>query len=287
MRPGALNVLRVVWVTLPVTVGPAVEDAISGWSGPPRWTATIGLWAAWAGVLLALAVPRIVSLTVLRLGTPALLAVAVAAAVAGGVDGLDLLAVGVATATAVLTAWPTVAEALVDGSSYGPEHRFPLRVPPAVALIAAPVAVAVALAGVSVGPLLLAARQWVVGGLVTVVGLLAAGVATRSLHGLSRRFLVMVPGGVVVHDPLTLTDPVLLAKAALASVGPAPVDSDATDLTLGAGGLVLELRLRAPTDLMRRARGAAEEVTTAAVLVCPTRPAAVLTDARSRGLTIG
>ena len=288
MRPGALNLLRLLWLSLPVTVGPAVEDALGGASTPVSWVVAVGLWLTWAVVLLALLVPRTVSLTVLRVGAPGLALISVIAAVRGGVDGLDLLAVAVAALVLVVAAWPTVGADLVDGSSYGPEKRLPLRVPPSLALGPAPLAVAAVLLGVSAGPLLLATDQWALGAVVTVVGAGLAVLAARSLHALSRRFLVFVPGGVVVHDPLTLVDPVLLPKTGLASVGPAPADTDAEDLTMGAGGLVMELRLQQPSDLVRRRPGRApdESVTTAAVLVAPTRTAAFLTDARERNLPV-
>ncbi len=288
MRPGALNLLRLLWLSLPVTVGPAVEDALRGVSSPVAWVAAVGLWLAWAAALLALLVPRVVSLTVLRVGAPGVAVVAVFAAVRGGVDGLDLLAVAVAALVLVMAAWPTVGAELVDGSSYGPERRLPLRVPPSLALGPAPLAVAIVLAGISVGPLLLASAQWVAGLVATVVGGGLAFLAARSLHALSRRFLVFVPGGVVVHDPLTIVDPVLLPKGGLASVGPAPADSDAEDLTMGAGGLVMELRLQQPADLVRRRPGRAPDraVTTAAVLVAPTRTAAFLADATERNLPV-
>ena len=133
MRPGALNLLRLLWLSLPVTVGPAVEDALRGVSSPVAWVAAVGLWLAWAAALLALLVPRVVSLTVLRVGAPGVAVVAVFAAVRGGVDGLDLLAVAVAAVVLVMAAWPTVGAELVDGSSYGPERRLPLRVPPSLA----------------------------------------------------------------------------------------------------------------------------------------------------------
>ena len=289
MQPGALNLLRALWLALPLTVGPAVEDALSGASTPVGGVAALGLWLAWAAVLLALLVPRIVSLTVLRVALPALVAVALTAAVRGGVEAVDVLAVTVAAVVVVVGAWPTVGADLVDGSSYGPERRLPLRVPPAIALGPAPLAVVVLLAGVSVGPLLLAARQWLLGGLVLVVGGGLAVLAARSLHALSRRFLVFVPGGVVVHDPMTLVEPVLLSKASLASIGPAPADTDADDLTMGAGGLVVELQLQQPADLVRRRPGRApdEVVSTAGVLVAPTRTAAVLAEAEARELPLG
>ena len=180
-----------------------MEDALGGASTPVSWVVAVGLWLGWAIVLLALLVPRTVSLTVLRVGAPGLAVVSLIAAGRGGVDDLDLLAVTVAAVVLVVAAWPTVGADLVDGSSYGPEKRLPLRVPPSLALGPAPLAVAVVLLGVSVGPLFLAGEQWVLGVLVTLVGAGLAVLAARSLHALSRRFLVFVPGGVVVHDPLT------------------------------------------------------------------------------------
>ena len=288
MQPGALNLLRVLWLTLPFTVGPAIEDALSTASTPVAGVAAAELWLAWAAVLLALLVPRIVSLTVLRVALPALVAVTVAAAVQDGVEAVDLVAVTVAALVVVVGAWPTVGADLVDGSSYGPERRLPLRVPPTIAIALAPIAVVVLLTGVSIGPLLLAAGQWVVGGVALVVGGALAVLAARSLHALSRRFLVFVPGGVVVHDPMTIVEPVLLPKGSLASIGPAPADTDAEDLTMGAGGLLMELRLQQPADLLRRrpGRDPAEVVSTAAVLVAPTRTAAVLAEVRERHLPL-
>ena len=141
-----------------------MEDALGGASTPVSWVVAVGLWLGWAIVLLALLVPRTVSLTVLRVGAPGLAVVSLIAAGRGGVDGLDLLAVTVAALVLVVAAWPTVGADLVDGSSYGPEKRLPLRVPPSLALGPAPLAVAVVLLGVSVGPLLLAGEQWVLGG---------------------------------------------------------------------------------------------------------------------------
>lgn len=288
VRPGALNLLRGLWLSLPVTVGPAVEAALTATSTPVVVVVNALLWTAWAGVLLALLVPRALSLTALRLGVPAVAVVAVVGAIRGGVETADLVAVAVAALVAVVAAWPTVGAELVDGSSYGPERRLPLRVPPAVAVGPAPIAVLAVLAGVAAGPVLLAAQQWIAGAAATAAGAVVVVVGARALHGLSRRFCVFVPGGIVVHDPLTLVDPVLLAKERLGTIGPAPVGTDAEDLTMGAGGLAIELRLQAPSDLVRRrpGRSAAEVVRTAAVLVAPTRPAAFLDESRARGLPV-
>ena len=72
---------------------------------------------------------------------------------------------------------------------------------------------AVLLLAGATGPLLLAARQWVAGGVLTVAGVVVVVVLARALHQLARRWLVFVPAGVVLHDPLGLVEPVLLIRA--------------------------------------------------------------------------
>ncbi len=86
--------------------------------------------------------------------------------------------------------------------------------------------------------LLLAGGRWVVGGIVAVVGCFAAAVAGRALHGLARRWLVVVPAGLVIHDPL-LAWPTRCCSSVRRSLalGPAPAEADdALDLTSGASG---------------------------------------------------
>jgi hypothetical protein len=284
-----LDLLRLLWLTLPLTLGLAVQDALSTTSAPVAWVASIGLWAAWAGTLLALLVPRVVSLTAVRIASPGAVVLAVACAVHDGVAGVDVLGLVVGALVAVLGAWPSVGADLVDGSSYGPERRLPLRSPPAVAFVAAPAAVAVVLAELSVGPLLLADGLWAAGIVVTLAGGVIALLAVRSLHQLSQRFLVMVPNGVVVHDPMTVVEAVPFPRGDLVRVGPAEQGTGALDLTMGAGGLVMELQLRAPIDLVRRRPGgkADQALHASAVLVAPTLPAVFLDEARERRLPVG
>jgi hypothetical protein len=175
----------------------------------------------------------------------------------------------------------------VAGSSYGVERRMPLRVPGP--LLAGPLVVVwgAAATGVAAGPLLLAAGQWIAGAAALAVGLPVAAVAFRSLHTLARRWLVFVPNGVVVHDPLALAEPVLLRRAEVRSFGPAPADTAALDLTRGALGLALEVTLAPPVSVVLAGggrQGVREATIAAALLVAPTRPGAVLTEARRRRL---
>jgi hypothetical protein len=270
-----------------VLLGPAVGDALDDASRPVQVVASIGLWLGWAAVLVATLVPTTVSLTALRVAAPAAVVAAVAAVVADGASAATVVGLVGALLAALAAFWPGTGEAFVAGSSYGDERRMPLRVPGP--LLAGPLVLvwAAAATGVAAGPLLLAARQWIAGAAVLAVGLPVAVVAIRSLHTLARRWLVFVPNGVVVHDPLALAEPVLLRRADVRSFGPAAADTAALDLTRSALGLALEITLAAPVSvvLARGGRhGVSEATTAAALLVSPTRPGAVLAEARRRRL---
>jgi hypothetical protein len=278
---------RVTWLALPVLMGPALGDALDDASRPVQVVASTGLWLGWAAVLVATLVPTTVSLTGLRVAAPAAVVAALAAVVADGGSAATVAGLAGALVAALAAFWPGTGEAFVAGSSYGDERRMPLRVPGP--LLAGPLALvwAATAAGVAAGPLLLAARQWIAGAAVLAVGFPVAAVAIRSLHTLARRWLVFVPNGVVVHDPLALAEPVLLRRADVRSFGPAPADTAALDLTRGALGLALEVTLAPPVSVVlagRGRRGASEATTAAALLVAPTRPGAVLAEARRRRL---
>ena len=251
--------LRAVWVLLPVLAGPVLADALHDLDATPRTTASAALWVLWAVGLTATLVPLPATLTALRLGVLVVLAAFAA----------------------------PVADRFVDGASYGDERRFLLRAPGPVVLVLGPLATVVALAGAAVGPVLLLDARWVAGGPATAIGWAMAALAVRSLHRLTRRWIVLVPAGFVLHDHLALADPTLLPRASLASVGPAPAGADALDLTQAARGLALEVRCREPHDLRPASRdGSAEVVVVEAFLCAPARPDAVLAEARRRRLPV-
>ena len=118
-----------VWIVQPFSAGVVIGTALSDATEPFRATVSVAAWIAWLVILLAIAVPRPVTLTIARVGT------------AGGIIGtlwaawdLDAnhtdagaatLAVGlVASITAVATVnLPGVADRFLDGVSYGDERR--------------------------------------------------------------------------------------------------------------------------------------------------------------------
>jgi hypothetical protein len=273
--------IRLLWIALAFTAGPQLADALDGASRPVQLMASSGLWAGWSAGVVASLVPHPVSLTALRILAPAAVAAAVAASVAGHPSPLAL---GWSAVTAAWVFAPTFGIVCVNGPAYPNERRYPLRVPGALLVGPLVLAWALALAGLAAGPLLLAARRWVAGAILLIAGVAVAVVLVRSMHALSRRWAVFVPAGLVLHDPLTLVDPVLFPRQTVEVLRPAPADSDSLDLTQRAPGLALELLLVDKTELTlvkpgvrRGARGR-----TARLLFTPTRPGAVLDTARAR-----
>jgi hypothetical protein len=188
---------------------------------------------------------------------------------------------------AVMTA--EVGEHFVQGSAYGDERRFPLK--PPVGLLAGPVPLAWAVAALPVPiGLVLAAESspWWLG--LAAVGAPLALVAGRALHRLSRRFLVFVPAGFVVHDHVVLAESLMVPTSQLSAIGLALADTSALDLTGVSLGRAIEMRFRSPQPVARAAVGRGtrpEGVVSDAVLLGPTRPGAMIAEARRRSLPVG
>lgn len=252
-------------------------------------TAIIGLWVAWGIGMAAVLIPHALTLTAFRVVTPAALAGTIWAVLSAGASDLGVAGLSITAAVAVASLSPQVGTWFVNGSSYGDERRFLLRPPGPLLLGPIPLFWAVLVAGAIAGPLLLAARRWAVGAVVLVVGLAAAAVAARSLHALCLRWLVFVPAGVVVHDHLAVTDPILFKRAGIASLGPALADTSALDLSQGALGLALELRTRKPVEIayFEQPRAQARTQELEAIVISVSRPGEVLTEARGRGISVG
>jgi len=280
--------LRVAWVTLPITAGPALSAGLHHWSDGPRIVAAVLCWTAWAAGLLATFAPRPVALTALRAIAPA--AVIVAAAIAIGGIASPLARVGAVTATliaAALAAGGEIAIAAANAVAYGDERRYPLRTPPALFLGPLPAARLLAVGGAVAGPLLLADGRVLWGAIALVLGVPVAALAARALHGLSRRWLVLVPAGVVVVDPMALADNVLFPREhvrALRAFNTDEPPGDALDLRLGATlGSVL-LRFDEPAELTRavRARRGGDTVDAPGLVIAVSRRKEALVDAAKR-----
>ena len=285
--------LRIVWATLPLTAGAAAATGVASWSPPPQILAAALLWATWAAGLLATLVWRPVGLTALRLAAPAFFLLAVVVAVTSDASAAARAAAIAATGIGFgLASRAPVARAAVNGAAYGDEDRYPLRAPPALLLGPLTAAPPLTAAGIATGPLLLADGRIVAGAFVTAAGGPLAWLLIRAVHSLSRRFVVLVPAGLVVADPLTLSDPVLFVRQRIAVLeavpGRATAPADVLDLRLGAltGTTAIRLDRATETLTVRRAVGRAEASGATELWVAPVARDELLARAASRRIRV-
>jgi len=279
---------RLAWLAVAVIGGQAIGDAVAERSDAVQVVAVVGVWIGWAVGAVALVVPSIVSLTVVRAVVPGALAVAVTILVFGA-DADDVLRLGLpALVATLLVASAEVGRPYLQASAYGDERRFGLR-PPLGYLAATVVTWLVWTSAVIAAPLALAAMAWALAGPALVVAVLGALTLPRRWHQLSRRWLVFVPAGMVVHDPVVLAETLMLPRRRIVAVsanelGPGTA-LGAVDVTGPTPGLAVEIDLDAPmaATLARRPRETrGRPISVSALLVSPTRPGAVLAEAARR-----
>lgn len=285
----ALWLVRITWLLQPLAFVTLLNDATGHLSGTGRAIVAVIGWALWAAVLLAVFVPSTVSVTIGRLVAPMLGVIVVVCAIVG-VAGWRLAAGLVAAMLAVIV-WFSgeVGAALAQGSAYGSEQRFPLKAP--VPLFV-PMAVSwMALCAAAIASItMLANERWILGGLLGTIAITTARFMGPRFHQLSRRWLVVVPAGVVVHDPMMLTENALFRSSQLAAIHLAPAGSEAADLTGGTGGIPIEIVLHTMDTIVRtgtRADPSGTALHVMSVLVSPTRPGKALVAAAARCLPVG
>ncbi|HEX5615661.1 MAG TPA: hypothetical protein VFZ83_10965 [Acidimicrobiia bacterium] len=278
-------IARVAWIVLPFTLGRAIGDAIETWTASAAFVAEVLAWAAWTVGAFALFAPRPWGLTALRILCADALVIAITCAWWSDAPTTVLAFASVAVAC-VGSLGAAVAMASVAALDYGDERRHPLRVPFPLLLAPVPAAAVAAGAGFVAPVLVLANDRLVLGAALGVIGVPMALAAIRMLHALVGRLLVFVPAGLVVVDPFTLTDPVLLSRGIVARVAPRNVvepPPDALDLRVGTvlGSLLVVLSEPASAS-RRRGRRDAELIETNQLLVAVVRPAVVTAMAHDR-----
>lgn len=279
---------RLLWFPLPYLAGAALSEGIDGTSRGFTGVAAVALWSMWTLGLLALFVPHTITLTYLRIVTPAAVTASIWAGFGGASPMVTALALAFTGIVTVLAHSAPFGTDFVNGTSYGDERRLLLRPPAALLLGPIPLAWIVTVAGVLAGPLLLGASHTIAGIICVVVGLPLSAVAIRSLHSLTQRWLVFVPSGLVVHDVTSLIDPQLFRRTDIRRIGPALANSDALDVSQGALGLSLEVRFEQPMTIVQRAGQDAQGRTSEpeAILVSPTQPGEVLAEADRRKIVV-
>lgn len=281
--------LRLLWIVVLVAGGAALDGAVVDRSAAVADTVRYGALSLWVVGVLAMAIPAVASLTAVRLIVPAAVPVAIVtlSSDTATADGVFFLAVAVITALVAMSA--DLGRVFVQASAYGEEDRHLLR-PPAAYALASAVLWAICVVAVITAPLLLAARYWVAGAVVAVVAVGGVVLGWPRWHRLSRRWFVVVPIGVVIHDQVVLAETVMLRRQELAGIRLAPADTEAADLTGPASGHAIEITTVEPTTAIYAAtpkepRGKAIHLT--ACLIAPTRPGRALRAAAARRLPVG
>ena len=289
---------RVVWLLASVVIGSGLAEGFEGRAETPRLIVEILLWLAWFVVLVAVLTPSPRSLTIVRIAGPAAIGASIIATVAAGWSAAGILAIGFASLFSAIAFLPTFGDLMINGSAYGSERRMALRPTAVVLLGPAQLAWLLVFAGLVTGPVLLLAERYVLAVVAIIVGAAAVWAGSRVLHQLSRRWVVFVPAGFVIHDPMQIVDSVLFRRNHIMALGPALADGDGDDdggadqperkdLSGGALGLALEVALKQPTPVALRERSGISNIDLSRIVFSPTLPGAMLSEARIRGVKIG
>lgn len=251
-RNTAVWMVRIAWVLLALVPVP-IGDAVAGSERTTQVVFTLAAWLVWTLGVVAAAWLSPVSLTMIRTLAPAgVIGLTVATLARPGLADAAVLWPLVSVALGVVAAFaaflPDYAAAHVQASAYGAERRLPLRVPvPQIA----PMFLAWLLAAGSVAALLfsIAGRVWPLVVVMAVAGGFFVWVAATRLHRFARRWLVIVPAGVVVHDHLLLAETFMVKTNAVTSVRLADTPGETLDLSGVTRGALLLVSMREAENL--------------------------------------
>ena len=283
---------RIFWLGVAVTGGAGVGAALDGHRRAVEVAGTAAAWAGWAIGAIALAVPSVATLTVARVTIPASVVVAVAVVIDGAEPGQAIALLAPALLCTTLVGSAEFGRAYLQASAYGAEARFGLRPPIGYLLACVASWLPTVVALVLVLPAL-AGRAWVLGIASVAVGAGGLALLPRRWHQLSRRWLVLVPAGLVVHDPVVLADTLMMPRRTIAGVGLddlGAASQTAADLTGPTPGLAVEIRLAQPVDVLlapTSTHGDVTKIHATALVVSPTRPGAVVRAMAGAGYPTG
>ena len=276
---GLLWSMRILVGCLPF-VGAGVGALLETRSTAIQIVGTVLAWLIWGLIVLASFISHPISLTVLRMGTPVVAGFLVLIAATDQDSTLQVINAAIGFAVLLISFSAEIGSIYVQASAYGDERRFLLR--PPVAFVA-PVAISVVIVDffIIATPMFFAARIWLAG-TISLIGLAACikFMAPR-IHQLSRRWLVFVPAGFVVHDEIVLSINLMIKKHELVDIQLARDDTQAADLSALTWGVPLELSFNKTLDVSLTAIGArhlkaVSAIHATSIIIAPSRPGAVL-----------
>lgn len=278
-------VARLGWIAVAAAGTPALASVLETRSDAVRIGITALSAVFWLVGVVAVAFAATATLTLARVAIP-LIIPAVVLVLLFGADlpaSIGTLIFALISVSVVLS--PEYGQIAVQSSAYGNEVRFLLR-PPLGFLVAAILAWVLSAAAILGSTLLLSAGLVIHGLLAFVAALALIVLATPRWHRLSRRWLVLVPAGVVIHDPVALTDTLMLKRSQIRHITLAPADTEACDLTGPSSGHALEIATTETVTVVCAGvgRAAPRAIHLTAMLVAPTRPGRALRAAADRAL---
>jgi hypothetical protein len=278
----------VVWVSRLSVIAtglavPLLNNALRQMSSLTGISSTVGIWLLWSVALLCTLVPSSSALTAIRLALPTIFVIVAAVAVAIGISSGVAAALAISLLASLLIFSGDIGDSFVQLAAYGDERRYLLRCPPAMLLVQV-LSWLVWLTLTIVAINLLASDALILGAIVAIVALLLAIVLPRRFHRFSRRWLVSVPAGLVIHDHVVLAETAMFMNNAVIEVGIDLAPSEAADLSGKCSGVGLLIALKDFDTVVLAATpktpgGSAIHVKS--MRVCPTRPGRAITELTS------
>ena len=276
---------RVLWILVAALSENIISELVNVDSSIGSIIAEIIVWSLWFVTFLALLVPATISLTVIR--TLGVLFISVI--------GLELITaefsmftraslVAIIGCLLVYFFSALLGDVMINGSAYGSEKRFILK-PPTFMLFTYLAIIWGLFIVLSITTIQLLIQNNLIGYL-TLITVSALGFfGGKILHQFSRRWLVFVPAGFVIHDPLFLNNSVLFKRnniEHLTTSGIRTIDDETIDLTGGSSGLSSSLKTKEEITIDLKSEKTQAE--TRNIRFAASLPGLVLKEARSRGI---
>jgi len=268
---------RVSVVALGLTV-PLLDQAIADYATVAGTTTRIALWAMWAVTFLCILVPSCSALTCLRLATPSNLALVLFTTLAtNSWSPRSFVSVMLSLICFCFVFSGEVGNTFVQVSAYGDERRFLLRCPNNM------VTVQCLMWALWVGTAITAVsffndENWMTGTVFAVLTVALSYILPSRFHRFSRRWLVGVPAGLVIHDSYALAETAMFMKQSIAHIGieTKSENSEAADLSGGCHGLSITISLHEFDKVIlaaTRKDPGGKAIHVQMMRVCPTRVA--------------
>ena len=212
-------------------------------------------WILWAVVAIGTWIHHPISLTTVRCLAPIVVFYSAVYALSESLSSLNIAVVTCGIISLMLMFTADYGSAHVQAGAYGNERRFLLRIP-------APVVLPTLITWALFATVLVVLENAVqsendVLGIPLLLALIAMSWKfAPQMHRLSKRWLVRVPAGWVVHDDLLLAENLLVRSHNLVAINFALANSDALDLSGMTRGVPIQISLREMTDVRLSQLGA-------------------------------